>query len=330
MKRARARLVAGTVGVLIAATAGLAQAQAPEHSSPEALAWLKRIYHATQSLSYTGTFIYQNGDHTRASRITHVVGKGTDIEKVETLDGMPRETLRTRDTVECYLPELHVVKIDRHGKRQGFPSVLPEQLGALQRHYVISTGGAARIAGYECREIVLTPKDDYRYGYQLWADKRTGMLLKARTFDGADKSVEQFAFAELHIGHVPHSALRPDRIPSGWRVEESSVTPVDIGLAGWRVRPELPGFRKIAEVKRRLSDHHLVDQVVYSDGMAAVSVFIEPLRAGLGPVHTGLSSTGAVNIYTREVAHHLVTVVGEAPPRSVQRIADGVEYHPPH
>lgn len=314
----------------MAATSTLAQAQASAHTDPAALAWLKRIYHATQTLSYTGTFIYQQGDRTVASHIVHRVGKGIDVEKVEALDGVPRETLRTRDTVECYLPRLHVVKIDRHGKRRGFPAMLPEQLSALPRHYLITVAGSARIAGYECREIVLTPKDDYRYGYRLWADKKTGMLLKARTFNREGKGIEQFAFTELHVGEVPGSAARADSIPKGWRVEESSVTPVDIAAAGWSVRPGLPGFHKIAEVKRRLSDAHLVDQIVYSDGMAAVSVFIEPLRAGVGPVRTGLSSTGAVNIYTREVAHHVVTVVGETPALSVRHVADRVEYHPPH
>ena len=93
---------------------------------------------------------------------------------------------------------------------------------------------------------------------------------------------------------------------------------------------DLPGFEKIAEVKRRLHDTRLVDQVVYSDGMAAVSVFIEAMPASAADVHPGLSRTGATNIYTREVAGHLVTVVGEAPAISVQRIGDSVEYRPPH
>jgi negative regulator of sigma E activity len=43
----------------------------------------------------------------------------------------------------------------------------------------------------------------------------------------------------------------------------------------------------------------------------------------------GLASMGAVNVYTREVANHLVTVVGEAPAASVQRIGNTVSYRPP-
>jgi negative regulator of sigma E activity len=43
----------------------------------------------------------------------------------------------------------------------------------------------------------------------------------------------------------------------------------------------------------------------------------------------GLASLGAIHIYTREVANHRVTVVGEAPAASVQRIANAVEYRQP-
>jgi sigma-E factor negative regulatory protein RseB len=71
-----------------------------------------------------------------------------------------------------------------------------------------------------------------------------------------------------------------------------------------------------------------VGQLVYSDGLAAVSVFIEPLQAG-HETAPGLASLGAIHIYTREVANHRITVVGEAPATSVQRIADAVEYRRP-
>jgi sigma-E factor negative regulatory protein RseB len=91
---------------------------------------------------------------------------------------------------------------------------------------------------------------------------------------------------------------------------------------------ELPGFQKVAELKRRLGDARSVNQVVFSDGLAAVSVFIEPMQ-GNDAVQTGLASMGAIHIYTREVAHHRVTVVGDAPALSVQRIADAVEYKAP-
>ena len=331
MTRAGVLRFARTLGAALAASATLAHAQ----TSSDALAWLRKIYQATQRLSYTGTFVYQRGDETEASRIVHVAGTGTGIEKLEALDGARREIVRTRDTVQSYLPDARTLKVDRRtvGPRdrgRGFPAMLPERLSGLARNYTVSFGDTARIAGYECREVVLRPNDRYRYGYRLWADRRSGMLLKARTFNAKGETLEQFTFTQLRIGPVPRGEVRVRPVPPGWRVEDSSVQPVDLAAEGWRVDADLPGFEKVAEVKRKLRATHLVDQVVYSDGMAAVSVFIEPMPAAAAEVHPGLSRTGATNIYTREVADHLVTVVGEAPAVSVQRIGDSVEYHPPH
>jgi sigma-E factor negative regulatory protein RseB len=298
---------------------GAAQAQ-----SPEALDWLRKIHDATQKLSYTGTFVYQQGGRTETSRITRYVDASGDIEKLEVMDGTPREIVRTRDTVRCYLPDSRVVKVDRRTSERGFPGLLPEKVTALARHYDISLGESRRVAGFDCAAVVLKAKDNLRYGYRLYADKASGMLLRAVTFDDAGE-VEQFMFTQLSLGKVTREMVRPRHAAASWRVEDAAAAPAN--LAGWGLSAELPGFRKVVELKRRMESKP-VGQVVYSDGLAAVSVFIEPLE-GRGAARTGLASMGAIHIYTREVANHLVTVVGEAPALSVQRIADAVEYRRP-
>ncbi len=298
---------------------GAAQAQ-----SPEALDWLRRIHEATQKLSYTGTFVYQQGGRTETSRITRFVDAGGDIEKLEVLNGAPREIVRTRDTVRCYLPDSRVVKVDRRSAERGFPGLLPERVNALGRHYDITMGESRRIAGFDCTAVVLKAKDNLRYGYRLYADKASGMLLRAVTFDDAGE-VEQFMFTQLSLGKVTRDMVKPRHTTSKWRVEDAAAAPAT--LPGWGLNAELPGFRKVVELKRRM-DSRPVGQVVYSDGLAAVSVFIEPLE-GRSASRTGLASMGAIHIYTREVANHMVTVVGEAPALSVQRIADAVEYRRP-
>jgi sigma-E factor negative regulatory protein RseB len=141
--------------------------------------------------------------------------------------------------------------------------------------------------------------------------------------------VEQFTFTQLDIGKVPRARLRPPRDAKNWHVERAGGTPTDLSQAGWRVGAELPGFRKIVEIRRMMRDTQPVAQLVYSDGLAAVSVFIEPLNGRAETPRIGISSMGAVHVYTREVADHLVTVVGEAPAASVQQIGDTVEYHRP-
>jgi sigma-E factor negative regulatory protein RseB len=310
---------------LLCACAGVAQAQA----SPEALEWLRRIYQATEKLSYSGTFVYQQADRSETSRITRRTDAGGSVEKLEVLDGPPREVVRTRDEIRCYLPDSHTVKVDRRRDLRSFPALLPAQVQGLGEYYTISMGETRRIAGYDCQAIVLAPRDELRYGYQLWADVQTGMLLKARAFNRNGETVEQFAFTQLAIGPVPRERVRPRAVARSWRVEQAAVAPTDLAQAGWTVSAELPGFRKVVEITRVLRESRPVGQVVYSDGLAAVSVFIEPLagRADMPPM--GLASMGAVHVYTREVANHLVTVVGETPAASVQRIGNTVSYHPP-
>ena len=306
----------GVYGAVLALATSVAQAQ-----SPETLSWLKKINEATQRLSYSGTFVYQHGNRTETSRITRF----GDTEKLEVMDGVPREIVRTRDTVRCYLPDSRVVKVDRRAER-GFPALLPERIHALAQHYDISLGGTRRIAGFDCQEVVLQPKDDLRYGYKLYADVNSGMLMQAVTVDAAGQSVEQFRFTELRLGNVTRDMVRPRHAVKEWRVEDTEAAPAR--LAGWSLAAELPGFHKVTELKRRLGESRPVGQMVFSDGLAAVSVFIEPLE-GRREVRTGLASMGAIHIYTREVANHMITVVGEAPAVSVQRIADAVEFHRP-
>jgi len=319
MKRALGALIAA------AALAGAAHAQAPA----DGMSLLGRIYQATEKLSYSGTFVYQQGDRVETSRINRVYGPAGELEKIEVLDGPRREILRTRDTIKCFLPESQTIKVERRVDQRAFPAMLPDKFAELAQHYTVSRGDPARIAGYDCESVVLTPKDELRYGYRLWADSATGMLLRARTFNARGETVEQFSFTQLAIGNVSLDRLKPPRATRSWRVEHTSVSPANLAGSGWNLGAELPGFRKLFELTRRLGESRPVSQVVYSDGLAAVSVFIEPLAGRTEAVRPGLSNLGAVNLYTREVANHLVTVVGEAPAASLRRIGDTVEYRRP-
>jgi sigma-E factor negative regulatory protein RseB len=313
------------LAALLLAGAEMAQAQ----TTPEALAMLRKVYQATEKLSYTGTFVYQQGERAETSRVTRLADASGQTERLEVLDGARREIVRTRDEVKCYLPESQTVKVDRRAERRSFPAMLPEQITDLARNYAITRGESARIAGYDCDSLVLLPRDELRYGYKLWFDARSGMLLRARTYDEKGEMVEQFTFTQISFGNVSRDKVRARHASQSWRVEESAVAPADLSGAGWSVPAPLPGFRKVVEVTRRLGESRPVGQVVYSDGLAAVSIFIEPLAGRPDQVRPGLSRMGAIHIYTREVASHVVTVVGEAPAVSVQRVAQSVEFRKP-
>lgn len=298
----------------------------------DALSWLQRIHSATQKLNYTGTFVYRSGDQAETSRIVHVAGPHGAHERLETLDGQPREIVRSGDEVKCYLPGSMTVKIDRQTDRRVFPVLLSANLQEISEHYTVTKGRIERIAGYQCQAIVLQPKDKMRYGHKLWADTSTGMLLKSQTFNDRNEVVEQFAFTQIAIGgKIDQGELKSRFLAKSrdWRVQNSGAVATSLAASGWSINPDVPGFRKVTEMKRTQGTSTEIGHVVYSDGLAAVSVFIEPMANKISSPQLGLSRQGAINIFSRQVAEHLVTVVGEAPAASVKKIADSVEYRKP-
>jgi sigma-E factor negative regulatory protein RseB len=309
---------------LLPVSAALAQ------TDSSALQWLQRIYTASEKLSYVGTFVYQQGQQVETSRIVHVVDSSGPRERLETLDGVPREIVRTGDEVVCYLPASMTVKIDKQPGRRPFPAILSEQLKDVAENYTVKKGEIERVGGYSCQVLTLEPRDRMRYGHRLWADLNTGMLLRAKTFDEKNTMLEQFAFTEIKIGgNIAREQLKPRyfRESKDWRIEDSGATRTNLAAAGWTIRARPPGFRTVAELLRTVGGTGGVGHIVLSDGLAAISVFIEPATSKRPAPQTGLVRQGAINVYTRPVGNYWVTVVGEAPAESVKYVANAVEYH---
>jgi sigma-E factor negative regulatory protein RseB len=313
----------------LAATLSVATGAAAQ-TDPAAQQWLQRIYAATQKLSYTGTFTYHHDDQVENSRVTRIVDASGPVEKLEALDGVPREVIRRGDEVVCYFPETMTMKIDKVAGRKSFPAILPEQVKDLSDYYLIRRRGVERVAGYDCQVIDLKPKDRMRYGHRLWADVNTGMLLRAKTFNERNEVVESFTFNQLQIG----GSIDPDRVRSqyavkgkDWHVENSGAAEANLANAGWTLRAQPPGFRKITEMMRTLGGKSGVAHMVFSDGLAAMSVFIHLSASPSSP--PGASRQGAINVFTRDIGRHRITVVGDAPAESVRFIADAVEHRGP-
>jgi sigma-E factor negative regulatory protein RseB len=309
---------------LLPVSAAIAQTDAA------ALQWLQRIYAASEKLSYAGTFVYQQGQRVETSRIVHIVDSSGPGERLETLDGVPREIVRNGDEVVCYLPASMTVKIDKQPGRRPFPAILSEQLKDVSENYTVKKGEIERVGGYSCQVLTLDPKDKMRYGHRLWADLSTGMLLRAKTFNEKDEMLEQFTFTQIKIGgSIGRDQLKPrySRQSKDWRVEDSGATRANLAETGWTIRSKPPGFRTVAELIRTVGGTEGVGHIVLSDGLAAISVFIEPATSKRPVPRAGLARQGAINVYTRPVGNYWVTVVGEAPAESVKYIANAVEYH---
>jgi len=297
--------------------------------SPDGVAWLKKMAAASRQLNYSGTFVYHHAGRSETSRIVHYVNSaGGEFEKMETLDGPAREIIRTNDQVTCYLPESRTILIEKRGKRR-FPALLPEQLGGVSDNYAVRLLGSDRVADFDCQVIDLKPRDKLRYGHRFCAERNTGLPLRARTFSEKNEPLESFAFTELRIG----GRFDRDRVRSryatksrDWRVDHSAFSIADMPAeTGWVLTRQPTGFRKLTEMKRSFAGRSFkVSHIVYSDGLAAVSVFIEPLPKAR--IARSLSHQGAVNIYIRPVSDYMVTVLGEAPAATVMQIANSLEF----
>ncbi|QNB07188.1 transcriptional regulator [Herbaspirillum frisingense] len=314
---------------------GISASPASEASTPSPLpAQLQKMQSAAQRLNYSGSFVYQQGSLIRSSRVTHVVAGKTEHEKLELLDGKPSEFIRNNDDVVGYLPDVRIMRMEKRVSRDVFPAILDARPDELAVHYRFKAGAPERVAGRVCDAVVLEPLDKLRYGYRFCGDKATGLLLRAQTLGAKGEVIEQIAFTQIEIGGIDRSRVNPTyRDTRGWQVEKTAMSPVD--LSAWRITPP-SGFRKIQQVRRLIPGDvpdgpapaqnrpagREVSQIVFSDGLAAISVFIEPGSQG---GEEGTIQQGALNILGRRQGDYWLTVVGEVPAAAIRQVADSIE-----
>ncbi|TAH42135.1 MAG: siderophore-interacting protein [Betaproteobacteria bacterium] len=314
---------------VIALCAVLAQSPVRAEALSDPLTWLGRIASAGQKLNYVGTFTYQSRGTFETSRIAHRMDASGEYERLEVLDGSPREVIRSGNEVRCVLPEQKTVIIDQPGGRRAFPARLPASFSNLAESYRIRKGEVGRVAGYEAQSIILEPRDDLRYGQVLWADAQSGLLLKSRMVDERGDVIEQFAFSDVRIGGDVGGELLKSRFDQSgdWRVVNARGSEISRSEGGWVLRSPLPGYSLMSIMRRPLGrERGEAIHMVYSDGLAAISVFIEPLQSQGASAAPGALASGAISIYKRTVDRYLITALGEVPARAVQRLADGIEH----
>lgn len=297
----------------------------PPALAEDALALLQRIAQGSRQLSYSGTFVYRSGGRVDTSRIARIVADGREIERIEALDGSPREVVRAGSEVRCFFPEEKLLIIENRPAQRGFPALLPAGLGSLPENYAIRGGGLGRIAGLASRAVVLEPRDGLRYGHEFWMDDASGLLLKANLIDERGAALESFAFTQVRVGGpIDQEALTPRFDPDRVRVQQVRTAEMKPDELGWTFRNQLPGFRRVAAMKRQAAaDGPESTHVVFSDGLASISVFIEP---GVASGEREVSTTmGPVSVYRRQVGDHRVVVMGEVPSLAVRRLGDGIE-----
>ena len=292
--------VTGFAGLMMLST--LAHAEA-------ALEWLNRAAAAAKQLNYSGVYVYHHGEHVEVLRVLHRVDANGEQEKIEVLDGAPRQFLRINNDVYCHFPDGKHVRFERNSTRRFFPAFLPAQPAGLLDFYEARLGGTERVAGRACQVVILEPRDGYRYAYNLWLDKRTGLPLKSRVVNDNGSVVSMFVFSEIQIGNAPDVQLFHNDL-AGKRIQKASLD--QPAGAVWEVKPP-PGFEKVQQAVRSLPGKEApVTHMVFSDGLSVLSMFVEPVNPKLQRLQ-GLSAEGVIGVYAREVDGYNVTTLGEVP-----------------
>jgi sigma-E factor negative regulatory protein RseB len=328
------RFVALTLAWAVAGAA-LAEEPARETSSERApVHWLERMNEALTTRNYDGTFSHWHGGHVEMLRIIHRVQDGTVSERLASLDGSGREFIRTGASLTCYLPDKRTVLVEQRPPQEslvGFPTVTDQTAS----FYDIREVSRTRLNRRDTHVITVSPKDEYRYGYRLWIDDSTAMPLKTQLCDARGHIIEQIVFASLTLpARIPDSAFKPEVSTAGfqWLRNESAPPAPTADALAWNAMRLPPGFRMAARSAQTLpGSPDPVDHLVFTDGLASVSVFVESQRREHAdqPTVPESATVGSSSAFSTVIDGHKITAVGEVPPDTVRFIANQLKAQEP-
>ncbi len=314
-----------------------AGAQTGRATTEEAQAWLQRMHAAANTGNYRGTLVFSTGGTMSSSRVWHYCVGDQTYEKLETQDGRPRQIVRHNDEVHTIWPQSRVAVIERREALPGW-QVTPQRVDprALEQ-YQVQREGPSRVAGRDADVLLLEPRDALRYPQRVWADRASGLMLRAEVLGlGADRAVlESAAFSEVEIGVKPQpkTVMATAARTEGFRVVRPKQERVKLEEAGWTLAQAVAGFKLTGCVRRELDAGRAqsadggpsdpVLQAVFSDGLAHVSVFIEPYDARRHKQEVQ-AQLGATSTVTLKREGHWFTAVGDAPAGTLKLLAESL------
>jgi len=320
--------IAACLFAIAVAPASDARAGYADTPPSDAGAVLARMAAAMQRWEYEGTLVYLHGHHLTTLRIVHRIDDGESHESLLALSGPIRAVARNGRGVTCVLPDAHPISVEPAHPHSGTLREAPLDAERLAPSYLIHPLGDARIAGRDADVIGIIPRDNLRYGYRFYVDRATGLPLKTDLMDRSSTPIEQVMFTELEvIGEAQplRSAVASTvEQPESDRPRPNAATNAAANAAETSERwhfARLPrGFRVVGGEQDAKGRRHLM----ISDGLASVSVYIEPDR---GDGLRGATRLGAVHAAGRVIDDHQVTAVGEVPAETIASILS--ELRPP-
>jgi sigma-E factor negative regulatory protein RseB len=302
----------------------VALATPPAHAAQQAAGeWLQRMTRSLASLNYDGLFTHTTGRQSETMRIIHCVEGGRSMERLVSLDGSGREIVRTAEEVHFYMPDRRVVMVEPRTDDGLFLRALPAPGAKLDQLYTLDLQKGTRLLGRQVRVLDIQPRDAYRYGYRLWLDEETAMPLRSEVLDGAGRAVEAIHFTRLEVrDRIARKELEPAVDATGFQwMRSGKRSEPSVAGGGWRPRKIPPGFQLVATRIQVIPGVPMpVQHLIFSDGFASVSVFIEPGPAK-GPTPPESTRVGSANAFSTQVGGHVVTAIGEVPVATVRDLA---------
>ena len=298
------------------------------HAEDDAFKWLERMSAAMNQMNYQGTFVYVRGDDVETVRITHVVSENGSQERLVSVSGAPREVVRDSEGVRWISGDDRTVMANSASNRSFFPELPLGNPSQATDSYRFSLENVQRIAGHTGKRLDIVPKDQFRYGYRLWLETNSGLLLKWELTGNQGETLAKLMFTELKMGsEVDTKELRSSTAVNA--AEEVDSQPAaerqsGEGQASWQADKLPPGFRLASHRQQPVQQGSFFEHLVYSDGIAAVSVYIE--AADDSPsLEMGLSKLGTTHAFSRREDGEFITVLGDVPAITVQLIGESVK-----
>lgn len=301
---------------------------APAAPADTPAALIERMQSAAASLPFTGTFVHQQDSVLQTSRIMQVLDGRQVVTRLQALEGHRHEIIRTPSETRILIPDRQMVKLDQTTQRRPlFPSVFVSTPALVLRNYDVTVLGVSRVADVDAQEILFKPKYEQRWPVRVWIDKRTALVVKCQKLGPDQRPIEQAAFTELNFSSKPASMVMQS--PAGmkdWKVQDATMTAVS--GAALKFKPEtLKGFDVIGVYQRSASPEAPFDirRYVLSDGIALVSVFVQPKSLG-GPLMEKARRKGGHSMVSRETPEAWLTVIGDVPPEVLGQFAQSIEW----
>ncbi len=314
-------------------TASTASAAAPAEAALSINDWLLRMHEsAMKKRSYIGTLVQSSPQFMSSARIWHACDGAQQMERIDNLTGAPRSTFRHNDKLVTFMPESRVVRVEKRESLGGFPEVLKPGSGNIPEFYAVKVLGPERVAGLDAEVVQLQPKDALRFGYRIWTDKKSNIVLKLQTLDGNGAVLEQSAFSELQLD----APVKMDKLvqmmgaTEGYKVDQPVLTKTTASAEGWALKTAVPGFKALSCFKRNASPgsaNAAGDQTmqwIFSDGLATVSLFVEDFDKTRN-TQEGVMVQGATHSLFKRMNEFWLTAVGEVPPQTLKAFAQGLE-----